>query len=257
MRLRNPLLLLPCALALAIAGSASAVTTVITFDELARGFVHGSVVDTDYAGDAGPTLTSIHVDNLAGGPDLAVTFDSGYPGATTDPDLLGPGWSGGNLPGDTLLGNILIAQENATGCGDDVCDDPDDEGARPAADITLAISTPVELFGLDVIDIESSGAERGHLELFEGATSVVIDWMEFEAGGAYDQAVVFGNNSLNRIVLSAGQVGLGAIDKVVVRMGGSGGLDNIVLSTPGGAAPEPGLALWLAPIAALLLRRRS
>ncbi len=75
--------------------------------------LHGQIVNTQFAG------VTISADNIGGGPDKAIIFDSRERG-TEDSDLEGPGgitaknWSGGNLPNTTVLGNMLIIAENDT-----------------------------------------------------------------------------------------------------------------------------------------------
>lgn len=240
--MRIPWKLLLLALSFSVAGAAGAVT--ITFDEAARGYVHGSVVGVaDYALDPGPTLTSITVTNLGGGPDLGVIFSTTFAGATSDDDLLGPPFGPGNLDPGTQLGNLLIVQENTDGCGDGVCDDPDDEAGKPAGDIEFVFSSAMGLFGFDVVDIEAASASNGHVELFDGGASVVVGWTEFTTGGLYDQGAVWGGNSINRFTLTAAEVGLDSIDKAVVRMGGSSGIDNIQFVPT--RMPEPGTLLLL------------
>ncbi|MGH0031968.1 MAG: PEP-CTERM sorting domain-containing protein [Myxococcota bacterium] len=220
---------------LLLAALPAASTTTITFS----GTAHGEVVDTDFAGQG---LASIVVTNIGGGPNLGITFDTTETG-TMDPDLEDP-WSGGNLPSNTLLGNILVIQENATGCGDDVCDVPDDEGTRPAGSIELIFSQPVTTFGFDLIDVEGTSGpddENGSIVFHDGLSTFTITWDDFESGGAFEVAgLVFGNNHINRIPeISPGDVGLTKFDKVVINMGGSGGIDNLII-------PEPATALLVA-----------
>ncbi len=225
--------------------SAPVEAVTITFDEPARGFVHGSVVNTQYAADT--VLASISVTNLGGGEDLAVVFDTTFGGSTSDGDLLGPPWNGGNLPSNTDLGNALIIQENGAGCGTGVCSNPDDEGSRPAGVIELVFSAPVLAFGFDLIDVESRTAEDGAVVFHDGLASFTIAWADFEAGGAFDRGLAYGNNSANRIApVSAADVGLTGFDRIEIRMGGSGAIDNLYYDTPTPPAPEPAFLSWLA-----------
>ena len=208
---------------------------IVTF----AGFSHGQIVDTDFAAQG---IISITADNFrVGGPDLAVVFNSAN-GSSSDPDLVAP-WSGGNLPSTTPLGNILIIQENSTGCGDDICDDPDDEGTRLAGEFDILFSTAVDLFGFDLIDVEStldpSIGEQGSIHFYDGATVGILDWTDLLTR---DGTISFGDNTANRVLpLTPSEVSaltgqtLTQFDRVVIQMGGSGGVDNITF-TP---IPEP------------------
>ncbi|MDJ0787093.1 MAG: hypothetical protein QNK05_09835 [Myxococcota bacterium] len=241
---------------LLLTGASAGAVPVITFDELP--LANGQVVDTDFAGLPGPTIANIIASNVGGGPDLAVLFDSLATG-TRDPDLEGPNWAVGNTDLTQSLGNLLILQENSTGCGDDVCDLPDDEGSRAAGVLELVLSEAVLSFGIDLIDIEDSGpSEPGSFTFFDdaGASQVTVSWSELEAGGAFDQGAVFGNNSLNRIApITAASLGLSGIDRVAINLGGSGAIDNVVL----GVNEPATLALLASGVSGLLWmgRRRS
>ena len=248
--MRNPLRSLRvCAVALlALAPGAAAATTTITFSEF--GLVNGEVVDTDFASLG---LDSITTTNIGGGPNLGIIFDSMTP-SFDDGDLEGPPWTVGNLAPSTSLGNILIIQENSTGCGDDVCDVPDDEGTRPAGSFDLSFaSAPITSFGFDLIDVEGTTAENGSIVFHDGLATFTITFDDLELGGAFAVAgLVFGNNSANRIPeITAASVGLSQFDRVVINMGGSGGIDNLVI-------PEPGTGLLVIAGGALglALRRR-
>jgi hypothetical protein len=199
-------------------GEGQALTTTITFN----GLSHGRIVDTDFAAQG---LAQIVTTNLGGGPNYGVIFDTHRTG-TEDPDLEDP-WNGGNLPSNTALGGILIIQENTNGCGDDVCNKPDDEGSRPAGSFDLLFSTSLSAFGLDLVDIENTSDEPGLLVFFDGANQVSRSWSDLKTA---DPSIVWGDNFINRVApITAASIGLSEIDRVLVQMGGSGGLDNLVL----------------------------
>jgi len=242
------LFVLMCLVA-AMGFSQAALATTVDFE--GASLVHGRVVDTDFAAQG---IASITASNVGGGPDLAVIFDSDFAGGTTDPDLLNP-WSGGNLGGTSDSGNLLIIQENSTGCGDDICNDPDDEGSRPAGTLDIVFNTPVVTFGFDLFDVESTSLENGSITFFDGASSFTIDWSDFEAGSGsvFEVAgVVYADNFGNRIPeIAAASVGLTQFDRVLISMGGSGALDNFVFT------PEPAVSwLLLGGFGAYLVGRR-
>lgn len=207
-------------------------------------FGHGDVVTAS----AGVTIATT---NFQRAFDLGVAFDTTLTG-TADPDLEGPPptlWWGGNLAPDTVLGRVLIVQENQTGCGDGTCDDPDDEGLRPAGRFDFLLPAAVSSFGFDLIDVEGA-IEDGSVTFFDGASSVVVAFTELTdpTSAFYDPSVVFGDHTANRLQpFRAAALGLRGIDRVQIVMGGSGAVDNIT------AAPEPAPALLLGAVALALL----
>jgi hypothetical protein len=218
-------------LALSLLGASAAQALSLDFESLS----HGEVVK------AGLGDVQIDALNPNRGFDLAVGFDTSLSG-TADLDLeMGGGWSSGNIAGERL-GTILILQENDLGCDVGICSNPDDEGRRPAGDLSFAFGTSVLDFGLDLVDIDNALVEDGSLEFFDGAASVTISFAEFidPKSAFYDDTIEFGNNSANRISpLSAKALGLEEIDGVTVHLGGSGGVDNLT----GTIVPEPSTAI--------------
>jgi hypothetical protein len=240
------LLLTAVAAAVGWGGAASAGT--IDFDDVS--FQHGTVIEPNQFAPLGVTIT---VDNFSG-PDLGVIFDTNFGGATTDPDLVDPDHV--NFPEDEDLGFALIIQENSKGCGDGVCNDPDDEGSRPAGKITLEFDIPLLSFGFDLIDVEPAASEDGRVSFFlEGALIDSIRWDEIECavGPHCDPSVSFGDDKANRIdPFTAAKLG-SEFDKVVIKLGGSGAIDTLQFTE----VPEPS-ALWLLAggVAALGAARR-
>lgn len=229
------------------ASGAAAIPTVLSFDDVS--LLHGSIVTDQYAG----ANVSIMATNVGGGPGLAVAFDSSLSG-TRDSDLeFGNGWSGGNLAPDTVLDNLLIVQENNIGCGDGRCDEPDDEGSRPAGTLIFEFDIPVLSFGFDLVDVEDTMAENGSITFYDGFSTVNIAMMDFLAG------FQLGDNSANRVepFLVADLLGIDQIDRVDINMGGSGAVDNVTFEP----VPEPTTAtlmgLGLTALAALGRRRQS
>ncbi|NNL67013.1 MAG: PEP-CTERM sorting domain-containing protein [Myxococcales bacterium] len=246
--IRSRSLLIAVALS-TFAGAAQAGT--ITFDEPLLALVHGEVVDTDFAG------VTIRAVNPNKSFDLAVVFDTTRMG-TSDPDLEDP-FTAGNAAGETL-GNALIVAENDTGCGDDVCNDPDDEGPNPPTllGFVLEFTGDVESFSLTAIDLESAQAAGGSLTFFDdGAQVGQVFFSEFEcAVGPYcDPTVDFaGDHSANRLpAVTAAALGLaGFFDEVHIDLNGSGAIDELAW-TP---VPEPA-TLWLLAAGFFALRRRA
>ncbi|MEQ8768918.1 MAG: PEP-CTERM sorting domain-containing protein [Phycisphaerales bacterium] len=211
---------------------------------------HGEVVSTQYQASNGVTINAFNANQKF---DYAVAFDSSLTG-TADPDLEDP-WSTGNLPGDTFMGNVLIIQENGIGIGDGIADVPDDEGGRPAGNITFGFDRGVTHLGFDVVDLEGFTAELSFIDFYkDGAFVGVIGFDQFESGGALDQGAIFGDNSLNRIApLDLVDLFGVAPDRATFLLGGSMAIDNISYrSVP---APASAALMGLGGIACLRRRR--
>jgi hypothetical protein len=246
MRLRlRPFVHALAAAALGLAAQGASALTIVTFE----GLSHGRIVDTDFAAQG---ISQIITNNPNRSFDFGVIFDTTRTG-TADPDLE-DAWNGGNLASATVLGNILIIQENNTGCGDDVCNSPDDEGNRPGGSFDIRLSSAISGFGFDLIDVESETVEGGAITFYDGANSVTRTWVQLMAA---DPSIVWGDNYANRIgVMQAASLGLTQFDRIVIALGGSGGIDNLVLDDDFPPVPEPaGAALVGALLAGLAARR--
>lgn len=232
----------------------------ITFNSDANGdpIVHGQIIDTEFAGS--PFQLTVSADNVSDGPDIAVAFDSTLSG-TADPDLEDP-WTGGNIDHNAVLGNLLIIQERPSSGDPDSDNDgivdvrPNDEGSRPAGSITFDFSggSPLESFGMTIVDIEANELSGYALEFYNGGTQVggAVDLMKFITPGNpfYDSSVDFaGDNTANilqpvtlaKLSTEFGGWGITPFDKVVVSLGGSGALGEINYSRVSDSAvvPEP------------------
>ena len=220
-------------------GAAPAHALLLDFEELA--FAHGDVVTLSQ----GVTITTENF--VAAHPDLGVAFDTTQL-HTADLDLQATGgWDFGNLGPNALLGNILIVQENDAGCDTGTCTSPDDEGARPAGSFSLDFDQLgiFESFSFDLVDVEDAVLENGSLQFLLGGNPV--EFFSFASFLGLGQDVEYGNNSANHVDL--GQVG--AYDQVVITMGGSGGVDNILAE-----AAEPSAALLLLGVGLALVHHR-
>jgi hypothetical protein len=212
-----------------IAAPASSLT--INFEE----FSHGQII-------RGSQGVEIRTTNLGGGPDMGVSFDTNVLGSS-DPDLQfhstgikggANGWRTGNIDLNTDLGQIMIIQEKMKSCGESFCLDPDDEGSRPGGTIEFDYSSVGSFneFQMDVVDI-GIGHRRApsSVEFFLGA--VLMQEVMFSDFVKPD--VIFGDNSVNHLDIVSNV----RFDRAVVRLGGSGGIDNVTAS----AVPEPSAAL--------------
>ena len=212
----------------------------IDFDDL----VHGEIVNNQYESAYGVTISASNPNRDF---NLAAAFDTTLTG-TRDADLEGNPWSGGNLAPSADLGRILIIAENNNGAGDGILNYPDDEGSRPAGEITMLFDAPMYSFGLDLIDVEGPAEyneSSGYFATFysDAGESATVGFGEFVSlGDLYDPTVEFGNNMANRIApITADMLGLAAFDKVIINFGGSAGIDNITATR----VPEPAAMLLL------------
>lgn len=218
------------ALGAVVAASAGAQAQTIDFNSL----LHGEIVTNQFA-----PLLNISAVNPNRSFDIAAAFDTALMG-TSDPDLEGPPWSGGNLAISNTkvhLGVALIIAENDTDADfDGILDDPDDEGSRPAGQLMLDFDQAYTRFGFDVIDIEGVVEESSSLEFYlNGGLVETIDFTEFTSNASthFDATIQFGNNHANRV--SPIEI-VGGFDSVVINVGGSAAFDNITIPAPSGVA---------------------
>jgi hypothetical protein len=197
---------------------------VIDFESLQA----GTIVDMEYAGQ--PYGLTVTADNFHNSIDAAVIFDTRLP-TGGDWDLGAPFTN--PILGTANPGNILVLQENGP-CNAASCDIPDDEGRRPAGQITFNFMDEVFLNSIDFFDIEWREA-RGPIRLF-GKDNTELNSGEFftpDTGG---------NNTWSRTHFM-----IGGVKTITVNLYGSGGLDNIAFSTlgaPSSVVPVPS-AIWL------------
>ncbi|MEM8757826.1 MAG: hypothetical protein AAGF47_08600, partial [Planctomycetota bacterium] len=201
---------------------------VFSFDSL----VHGEIVTNQFE----PALT-ITASNPNRPFDIVAGFDTGFMGSTTDPDLLGPPWSGGTLAvSDTAvdIGTVLILAENDDDADNDgILDDPDDEARRPSGTMDLVFAEPISVFGMDIIDIQGDIEETTTVDFFAGGSLLGTLRMSdlTDPGSPYfDPTISFGNNTANRLSpISATDFGVAAFDRVVLNIGGSSAYDTFVV----------------------------
>ena len=260
--------------------SGSANAFVLDFENtsfIGENLVHGTVIDGSFtAADSGVTV-NIDTTNGGGGPDFAVVFDTTQTN-TSDGDLEDPfnppingdftttGSETGNTYDVTFVstemrrpGNILIVQENTTGCGDGVCNDPDDEGGGPNTISFEFTDGPITAESLDLFDLDTgSQMETATISLFSdlGGTQVIET---ITVSGAD----IGGNNRAGRVLFtSVNPNGIENVSKITVEFSSSGATGNLVYSAPDnpdpGAVPEPGSLALLATgaIGLVAMRRR-
>jgi hypothetical protein len=221
------------AVGLSVVGFAHADPIEATFESL----VHGEIITSQFA-DVGMSIQALNF-QLPGA--MPIAFDTQFIN-TADPDLQGPPWAGGNLAPNTILGNVIIVPENMIDADNDgIVDDPDDEGARPAGELSFAFDEMMTGFGFDVLDIEGVTQESTVLEFFRyGDSMASISFDEFidPLSAYYDSTIEFGNNTANRVQpITADMLGIDGFTSVLIHLGGSSAFDNIVtIPAPGSAA---------------------
>lgn len=234
----NPARLLSALAVMTLASTASATPTTITFE----GQQHGRILSNQFIAQG---LTSITANNPNRSFNIAAIFDTTRTG-TADPDLEDP-WDGGNLSSNTILRNVVIIATNNVGAGDGVLDDPNDEGNRPAGSLSFQFASPLPYFGFDIVDLEGVIQESSNLQFFLGGMSVgSVSFSQFVTNNNpyFDPTVDFGDNSANRIrPITAASLGAAGFDRVVLNLGGSGAIDNLVVPAPSTAMLAIGAGL--------------
>jgi hypothetical protein len=245
-----------CVAGVVVFGGAAAVegATIIDFETLS----HGRIVTAQYSSTGvGVTINAV---NYGSGASLAVAFDTAMTN-TPDPDLEGTNWSGGNIPAGTNLGKVLIIPANGIDANNDGrIDVPDDEGNRPAGYFRFKFNQHIHSFGFDLLDVETEefNSTSGYVALYDNANLVGrVGWGELvdPLSPHYQRGIAWGGKSANRVApLTSLDFGGKKFNTVILNMGGSGAIDNIVFDET--LIPEPAVASLLAIGAMGLLRRR-
>jgi hypothetical protein len=177
-----------------------------------------------------------------------VVYDTDV-GDDGDPDLNAPYDSDNpDLADNYHPGAILIINENQYGCGDGVCNTPDDERTRFSNKSTgffqFDFDQAVDLTSLDFFGVEGAeSATDTHNQIFFLGEGMTV------AGSVLHTPDTGGDNSWDRLTFS-----YTGVRRLIVELAGSGGIDNLAGSMN---VPEPGtLALLLSGILLLSMRRR-
>jgi len=148
----------------------------------------------------------------------------------------------GDYQGSSKPNNILIIQEDwKQHCDAVECENPNDEGAQPAGFFQFDFDQLVDIVSIDFFDIEEgTNSWKNRISFYEGNTE--------KSFGNVPQT---GDGSYERVAFNA--VG---IDRLVIRMPGSGAIDNLVFRTGHADVPAPAsLAVLLLGIVALSFRK--
>lgn len=116
------------------------------------------------------------------GFDIGLVFDTTInPNNTNADDLLNPTEFNGSNPLPFGTQNILIIQDHDASCAsidNGFCDDPDDEGARPAGQFIFEFDELVDITSIDVVDIEigaGNDSELAEILLFGETDDFIIN----------------------------------------------------------------------------------
>ncbi|MFK7828632.1 MAG: MYXO-CTERM sorting domain-containing protein [Congregibacter sp.] len=229
---------------------------------------NGQIVDDEYVSQ-GVTVSTFNANRDF---NFGVVFDTRLDG-TSDADLEAPfhdfvesdfssssdadrrSFAGDVRDGNNGVinpGNILVVQENNDGCGDGICDDPDDEANRPNGWFNFSFDTPVFLSSIDFFDVESEENNPSNQITLTTTTGAEVFFTP-NTGGNFNYSGTAYNgpgayNSWDRTFFNVAEVTM-----IRINMGGSGGIDNIRFSKDV-PAPAP---LALLALGLLLARRKG
>jgi hypothetical protein len=182
----------------------------------------GTIIDDEYYLSDGVKFNGVNVDRNAN--NLAVLFDTNnYTGG--DSDLAAPFFNNGDL-GDIRPGNVLIIHEHPYECTQFVCQDPDDEGSRPAGYFEINFSEAVTLNSIDFFDIEieENGVSSNNLISLFDSNNVEIFPNTFYTPNTG------GDNQWARLDFA-----VSGVSSMKIKLYGSGAIDNISYTK----VPEP------------------
>jgi len=208
-------------------------------------YTHGRVLDGQALGPATAKAVNFHHQESR-----LVVFDT-RERDTRDPDLEGPDgefgqWSRGNVDANQVVGTVLILQETGQPFAGYINTDPmvvaepDDlertrDGKRPGAgEITFQFDRMVSAFRFTLFDVEQTQAfmdRTGSFVVFSGGDQNVkiafADLIDPDSA-YYDPSIAFGDHSANRFPpITAEQIGLLGIERVVINLGGSGAVGEL------------------------------
>lgn len=255
----------PAAAALLSAALSSSLSAALVDLDFREG-THGEWITNKFLAQYGVQVSANNF--VTNHPDKAIIFDTRKTN-TADFDLegwnkftnSGRQWSAGNLKGKNDLGKILIIAENDIDANNDgFIDSPDDEGGRPAGEITFTFRTPITELGFNLIDQEAPStypANSAYVRFFKNNQQVgQVNFKQFVTAGdpLFDPTVIFANHSANEIKpIQASRFGVSSFDKAVFNFGWSDAIDRLQFTNE---IPEPTAAAIFAGLAPLALRRK-
>ena len=224
-------------LCLLLSPASQAGVNVLDFDS----FENGQIIDDEYLASYGVSIDSLNYRD-GGIIGRQVAFDT-LRNNTRDSDLefnnsnndyndsnsafsytalnLG-GYQGASNPG-----NVLILQENSTGCGDGVCNYPDDEGRRAAGYFEFSFTSLVSILNIDFFDVE----DRAN----QDAKFYAIHFFDQDNNEIHSNHFVPSMNDGQFVRMAFS--GIDNVKRLVLNMPGSGAIDNLAFRAT--EVPEP------------------
>jgi hypothetical protein len=149
-----------------------------------------------------------------------------------------------NYQGSSNPGNVLILQENSTGCEDGVCNEPDDEGRRAAGYFEFNFSSIVSILNIDFFDVEDSANQD--------AKYYAIHFFDQDNNEIHNNHFVpsMDDGQFVRMAFS----GVDNVKRLVLNMPGSGAIDNLAFRAT--EVPEPSTFAVLGVALAFSLRKK-
>jgi len=248
MRIKVVLKVFSTLLLISAASFANAGEYTITFDEAGLHTQtvtenYGTVLDDEYAASGIDTVAGVDVtfwaqsswtegdDVSSSNADLFLTlFNSDLAtGETEDDDLL------------VDQGNIAIIHERNGECSvvSNQCTDPDDKHEDPingvhGGFIFIEFSEPVSVHSIGFADIESGTNQLGQFAFIDSAGAFLgYQQMDVTGNGGYTEQDTYLGETMTEA--SAGDL----ISYIVIKMVGSGGINDITFSKAATSVPEP------------------
>jgi hypothetical protein len=228
--------------------------TVLDFDS----FENGQIIDDEYLENFGVSIDSLNY-REGGINGLQVAFDTLNNNSrdndleynNSDNDYNDPNsafsYSALNLDsyqGSNNPGNVLILQENSTGCEDGVCNYPDDEGSRAAGYFEFSFSSIVSILNIDFFDVEDS--------VNQDAKFYAIHFFDKDNNEIHNDhyVPVMEDGQFVRMAFS----GIDNVKRLVLNLPGSGAIDNLAFRAA--EVPEPSTFALLSIALAFTLRKK-
>jgi hypothetical protein len=243
---------------LLLSPASQAGVNVLDFDA----FENGQIIDDEYFASYGVSIDSLNYRD-GGIEGRQVAFDT-LNNQSRDNDLefnnSGNDYNNSNsafsytalniegYQGASNPGNVLILQENSSGCGDGVCNKPDDEGSRAAGYFEFNFSSLVSILNIDFFDVEDS--------VGQDAKFYAISFFDQDNNKIHTNHFVptMGDGQFVRTAFQ----GIDNVKRLVLNMPGSGAIDNLAFRSGVETAevPEPATLALLSFALVFSLRKK-
>lgn len=237
MKLSNTLFVSCFSIFSLISHASFAGVSVLDFDS----FENGQIIDDEYLASHGVSIDSLNYRN-GGIEGRQVAFDTlnnrsrdndlEFYNANNDYNDPNSAFSYtalniDNYQGSNNPGNVLILQENSSGCGDGVCNYPDDEGNRAAGYFEFNFSSIVSILNIDFFDVEDS--------VNQDSKFYAIHFFDQDNNEIHNNYFVPSMNDGEFVRMAFS--GVDNVKRLVLNMPGSGAIDNLAFRAS--EVPEP------------------